>query len=322
LKKKTVIIILGPTAVGKTAGAIRLAMDLGTKIISADSRQCFKELNIGVAKPAAAELQAVHHYFINSHSIREDVNAALFEELALGWTEEIFRWQEGKTAQPGKAGQSETLYSPFSEHPVAVMVGGTGLYIKAFCEGLDEMPAIDPAIRQKIGAQYAKEGINWLQEQIREHDPAFYKEGEILNPQRLMRALEVKLSTGRSILDFRGRQKRERPFEIRKIGLQLPKEELHRRINYRVDGMMEQGLLDEVRGLASFKDLNALQTVGYSELFAFLESRCSLDEAVETIKKHTRHYAKRQMTWFRKDPAVQWVDANEFQESPVKYITG
>lgn len=303
MKKQTVIIILGPTAVGKTAGAIRLALNLQTKIISADSRQCFKELNIGVAKPSGEELKAVPHYFINSHSIGEAVNAALFEELALGWTQEIFQWQTGK-----------------EENPAVVMVGGTGLYIKAFCEGLDEIPAIDPAIRKQILAQYNLDGISCLQEQIREHDPAFYAAGEILNPQRLMRALEVKLSTGRSILDFRTRQKRERPFEIRKIGLQLPKEALHQRINHRVDLMMEEGLLDEVKGLTNVKDLNALQTVGYSELFAHLDGNCSLEEAVESIKKHTRHYAKRQMTWFRKDPSVQWVDANAFQEAPMRYI--
>lgn len=295
-----VIIILGPTAVGKTAGAVELASRLNTRIISADSRQCFSELNIGVAKPSEAELRAVQHYFINSHSIRQEVNAALYEELALQWAQDIFQWKQS-----------------LQERPVAVMVGGTGLYIRAFCEGLDEMPAIDPAIRQKVQDGYTGGGMAWLQEQVREQDPAFYSEGEILNPQRMMRALEVKWSTGRSILSFRTRQARQRPFAIRKIGLQLPKEELHRRIHARVDSMMEQGLLEEVRGLLPYRQLNALQTVGYSELFDHLDGNCSLEEAVENIKKNTRHYAKRQMTWFRRDPAVEWIDAREFSAEAI-----
>jgi tRNA dimethylallyltransferase len=302
LNNQTVIIIAGPTAVGKTAAAIRLAQGLHTQIISADSRQCFRELNIGVAKPSGEELQAVHHYFINSHSIRDEVNAALFETLSLQWTSEIFRGDGGGGPQ------------------TAVMVGGTGLYIKAFCEGLDEMPAIDPAIRERIQAQYDQEGISWLQQQVRQHDPEFYEVGEILNPQRLMRALEMKLSTGHSILSLRTREKKIRPFRIHKIGLHLPKEQLHERIHARVDKMMEQGLLEEVKSLASFRDHNALFTVGYSELFDYLDGKCSLEEAVDAIKKNTRHYAKRQMTWFRKDPAIQWVDANEFLDDPLRFI--
>lgn len=288
MDKQTIIIILGPTAVGKTAAAIRLARELHTEIISADSRQCFKELNIGVAKPSVEELLAVHHYFINSHSIQEEINAALFEELSLKWTTDIFQKQN-----------------------TAVMVGGTGLYINAFCEGLDDMPAIDPGIRKEVQALFEQEGMTGLQEQVQKKDPEFYRTGEILNPRRLMRALEVKLSTGISILSFRTRGKKVRPFQIKKIGLTLPKEQLHRRIHDRVDQMMEHGLLQEVEGLAAHRDYNALQTVGYSELFDYLDGRISLDLAVETIKKNTRHYAKRQMTWFKKDPSVQWVDAND-----------
>jgi tRNA dimethylallyltransferase len=290
----TVIIIVGPTAVGKTAAAVHLAQRLSTEIISADSRQCFKELNIGVAKPSPQELKTVHHYFINSHSIREEVTAALFEELALQWTQDIFRQQTG-------AGRP----------PIAVMVGGTGLYIKAYAEGLDSIPPIDPTIRQQIQQMYETAGIDWLQAQIQESDPEFFRAGEIQNPQRLMRALEVKRSTGQSILAFRTREKKHRPFKIEKIGLSLPKEVLHQRINQRVDRMMEEGLLKEVRGLLPYRGLNALQTVGYSELFDHLEGKMSLDEAVERIKINTRQYAKRQMTWFRKDPSIQWVDARE-----------
>jgi len=294
IKDPTVIIIAGPTAVGKTAAAVHLAQRLSTEIISADSRQCFKELNIGVAKPSPRELQAVHHYFIDSHSIREEVTAALFEELALQWTQDIF----GRQTAAGKP-------------PVAVVVGGTGLYIKAYSEGLDTIPPIDPMIRQQIQQMYEQAGIDWLQAQVRDSDPEFFRVGEIQNPQRLMRALEVKRSTGQSILAFRTREKKHRPFKIEKIGLSLSKEVLHQRINQRVDRMMEEGLLEEVRGLLPYREWNALQTVGYSELFDHLEGKLSLDEAVERIKINTRQYAKRQMTWFRKDPSTQWVDAGE-----------
>jgi tRNA dimethylallyltransferase len=276
---------VGPTAVGKTAAAIQLAKSLHTTIISADSRQCFRELNIGVARPTPEELRSVHHYFIASHSIREELTAASFEELALQWTNELFSGGNDKV----------------------VMVGGTGLYIKAFCEGLDTIPPIDEAIRTRIRQQYEQEGIPWLQRQIQETDPGFYSAGEVQNPQRLMRALEVKLSTGRSILDFRTQEKKQRPFNIEKIGLQLPKEELHRRIDERVDKMMDSGLLEEVKELLPYRDLNALRTVGYTELFDHLDGKLSLEQAVDAIKKNTRHYAKRQMTWFKKDDSIRWV---------------
>jgi len=285
VQQPTVIIIAGPTAVGKTAAAIRLAQQLRTKIISADSRQCYRELNIGVAKPSKTELEAVHHYGINSHSIQEEVNAAIFEELALQWSAEIFR-----------------------EHPVAVMVGGTGLYIKAFTDGLDEIPSVDPAIRSRLQQQFDLNGIGWLQQEVSLHDPAFFAEGERHNPQRLLRALEVRLSTGRSILSFRSGTARHRPFHIRKVGLNLPKEELHRRIDERVDHMIDQGLVEEVKGLLPYRRHNALQTVGYKEIFEYLDGKSSLDEAVANIKTNTRRYAKRQLTWFRKDPSVQWTD--------------
>jgi tRNA dimethylallyltransferase len=291
VRELAVIIIVGPTAVGKTAAAIRLALQAHTKIISADSRQCFRELNIGVAKPSAAELGAVHHYFINSHSIHEEVNAAIFEELALQWTADIFR-----------------------ETPTAVMVGGTGLYIKAFTDGLDDIPAVDPDIRRKLQLQYELNGIGWLQKEVNLHDPAFYAKGERQNPQRLLRALEVRLSTGRSILSFRRDSSRQRSFQIRKIGLDLPRDELRRRIDDRVDHMIDQGLVEEVKSLLPFRHHNALQTVGYKEIFEYLDGACSLDEAIQNIKTNTRQYAKRQLTWFRKDPAVQWTnpDVNSY----------
>lgn len=281
--------VAGPTAVGKTAVAIHLARRFGAEIISADSRQCYREMSIGVARPSPQELQQVPHHFIASHSITEDINAASFETWALQKASELFE-----------------------RHDYIIMPGGTGLYIKAFCEGLDEIPEVPAAIRQRIIEAYEANGIAWLQEQVQAKDPKFYNEGEIQNPHRLMRALEVAEATGRSILSFRTGEKAVRPFNIIKFGLELPREELYARINSRVDAMMEAGLLDEVKGLYSSRHLNALQTVGYTELFDYIEGKHSLDRAVELIKQHTRNYAKRQMTWFKKDPEFAWFlpDAN------------
>jgi len=282
---KTCIVIVGPTAVGKTAFAIDVAKHFSTQIISADSRQCFKELNIGVAKPSEEELAAVHHYFISSHSIQETVNAATFEKYAL-----------------------EKMDKIFSNHDIAVMVGGTGLYIKAFCEGIDEIPTIKEEVRQTIITNYNNSGIEWLQQQIKENDQQYFIKGEILNPQRMMRALEVKMSTGKSIVEFQTKQKQKRNFNIIKVGLEMPREVLYDRINKRVDVMMENGLLDEVKNLLSFKDLNALQTVGYSELFKYLSGETTLQVAVDAIKQNSRRYAKRQMTWFKKDEDIKWIN--------------
>jgi tRNA dimethylallyltransferase len=288
VQEPAIIIIVGPTAVGKTAVAIRLARQEHTSIISADSRQCYRELNIGVAKPSKAEFDSVHHYFINSHSIREEVNAAVFEKLSMRWTTEIL-----------------------SKSLTAVMVGGTGLYIKAFTDGLDEIPAVDPSIRLRLQEQYELNGIGWLQGEVELHDPAFFAGGERQNPARLLRALEVRLTTGRSILSFRNGANRQRPFQIRKIGLELPKEELHRRIHDRVDQMIDQGLVEEVKGLLSYRGHNALRTVGYKEIFEYLDGSCSLDEAIGNIKTNTRRYAKRQLTWFRKDPDISWIHPDD-----------
>ena len=287
-KNKTVIIIGGPTAAGKTAVAIELARHWKTEIISADSRQCFKELNIGVARPSDEELRTVKHHFVASHSIQQEINAGGFEEYAL-----------------------EKVNGLFQNHDVVVMVGGTGLYIKAFCEGLDEIPTVKPGIRAGIMMQFKEKGLTWLKEEIKLKDPEFYKTGEIQNPQRLMRALEVIESTGRSVLYFRKGKKRERDFNIVKIGLELPKEQLHDNINARVDRMIKMGLVEEVKKLQANKHLNALQTVGYSEIFDHLDGKISLEEAIDAIKINTRHYAKRQMTWFRKDPEIKWFHPSE-----------
>ena len=289
--QKTVLIIAGATAVGKTSVAIQIAKHFDTEIISADSRQCFKELNIGVARPSVKELASVPHHFIASHSVQNKVDAVVFEKYALDKLESIFK-----------------------SHSLAVLVGGTGLYIKAFCEGMDEMPEIAEPIRQQIINNYEQKGIEWLQEQLKNKDPEYYATGEMKNPQRMMRALEIFEATGNSILRLRSGNKIKRDFNIIKIGLELPKEELQRNINTRVDKMIENGLVNEVESLNGFRNLNALQTVGYSELFDYADRKSSLESAIEKIKTNTRHYAKRQMTWFKKDEAINWFHPSAIKE--------
>jgi tRNA dimethylallyltransferase len=284
---KTVIIVTGPTASGKTELAMELARHFQTSIISADSRQCFRELNIGVAKPSREQLSEIQHAFINSHSIREDVNAAVFETLAMTFCDDVFETRD-----------------------VAVMCGGTGLYIKAFREGLDEIPVVDESIRKKIQSSYKNNGLDWLKESIQISDPLFYASGEMSNPQRIMRALEVVQSTGLSIISFRNRQKKQRPFRVLEFGISLPRKELYKRINDRVDIMMGQGLLDEVVSLLPDQHLNALQTVGYTELFGYLQGKARLQESVAMIKQNTRHYAKRQITWMNKSENLVWLETD------------
>ncbi len=282
----TVYIVVGPTAVGKTAYAIELAKKLKTEIISADARQCFKELNIGVARPTTSELTTVKHHFIASHSIHEPVNAGVFETYALEKTAELL-----------------------NQYGSVVMVGGTGLYIKAFSEGMDAIPAIDPAIRLQIQNDLSNNGLAWLQGQVEKLDPTYWAAadlGEQQNAQRLSRALEVVLGTGQSILDFQQQQKKHRPFAIQKIGLEMPRAQLYDRINQRVLQMVEQGLEEEVRSLVPQFNLNALQTVGYQEWLPYFEGKQSKDAVISAIQQNTRHYAKRQMTWFKKDASIQW----------------
>lgn len=283
MKNKHVIIVAGPTAVGKTAVAIQLALHLGTEIISADSRQCYRELRIGVARPSDEELARVPHHFIATHSIHATVTAADFEAFALQKASELFQ-----------------------HHDSIVLVGGTGLYIRAFCEGLHAIPPVPETIRNQVMEGYRKHGLEWLQQQVREKDPVFHAEGETQNPRRMMRALEVVEATGHSILSYREAAKKPRDFSVTRIGLDLPREQLIRNINIRVDQMMEDGLLEEVRSLYPYRHLNALQTVGYAELFEYLEGKCSLPDAVERIRVNTRQYAKRQLTWFRKEPGMNW----------------
>ena len=233
-RHKTVILIVGPTAVGKTSVAIRLAKRFKTEIISADSRQCFKELDIGVARPSERELQTIRHYFIASQSIHDSVNAGTFEQYALEKAKELFQ-----------------------KHDQIIVTGGTGLYVRTFCEGLDEIPGVPGDKRNEIISNYEGNGLEWLKKQVQEKDPRFYLSGEIQNPHRLMRALEVAEATGRSILEFHSGQKATRDFNIVKIGLESPKEELHRNINARVDQMIDAGLVEETRQLMPYKNLNA-----------------------------------------------------------------
>jgi tRNA dimethylallyltransferase len=285
---KTVIIIAGPTAAGKTAKAIEVAQHFDTAVISADSRQCYREISIGTAKPGPQELQTVPHYFINSHSIREEVNAGVYERLALGYAAEVWK-----------------------ERDVVVMCGGTGLYIKAFCEGIDNIPAAPADVRSSILERYEQEGMTWLQQEVQEKDPAFYAIAETQNPHRLMRALEVLYTTGQSITTFRTGNVVQRDFNIIKTAITLPKEQLHASIGRRVHQMVADGLLDEVRAVLPFRDHNALQTVGYKEVFDYLDGKLTWNEAVEQIIIHTRQYAKRQLTWFRKDKDIKWFEAGE-----------
>lgn len=275
MHKNTLLVIGGPTASGKTNLALNLAQHFDTEIISADSRQCFKELNIGVAKPNEAELNRVKHHFIDSHSITQTISAGGYETFALDTLREIFRSKE-----------------------VAICVGGTGLYIKALCEGIDQMPSINPSLKQKIEQQYTTQGIEWLQTELRQKDSIGYEQIDHNNPHRLMRALLFKESTGSSITEFRTGKVKKRDFNIVKIALNPARENLYHQINLRVDIMMNAGLLEEVVTLKKYEHLPSMQTVGYKELFAYLHGECSLDFAIEKIKQHTRNYAKRQLTWF------------------------
>lgn len=297
MKSKTAIIICGPTAVGKTSFAIEVAKYFNTEIISFDSRQCFKELNIGVAKPTQQQLQEVQHHFINSHSIQDKITAVSFEKLAIEKCNEIL-----------------------AKKDLVVLVGGTGLYMKTFCEGLDKIPSIDRSIRESILEHYKNFGIEWLQNQIKTIDPIFWKDAEQQNPQRLMRALEVIQATGHSIVSFRNSIKKERSFRIIKIGLELERKKLVERIHKRVDEMCKEGLLNEVKELLEYQNLNALQTVGYKELFDYLNKKTTLEKAKENIKINTRHYAKRQMTWFKKDKEVHWLNTENISIQQIKKL--
>ncbi|MEO8887653.1 MAG: tRNA (adenosine(37)-N6)-dimethylallyltransferase MiaA [Mucilaginibacter sp.] len=286
--KPTLVVIAGPTAIGKTAAAIQLAQYFNTVIVSADSRQFFREMAIGTAKPTPDELAAAKHYFVDSHSVTEPFSVGDFEKQGLELFDELFK-----------------------THKVIILVGGSGLYIKAITDGFDNIPNADEGIREKLNKELEDKGISYLQEKLKLADHAYYTQVDINNPQRVIRALEVFESTGQPFSSFRKADANIRPFNIIKIALDMPRERLYDRINNRVDIMMQQGLLDEVKSLMPYRHLNALNTVGYTELFDYLDGKITLNEAVEKIKQNTRHFAKRQLTWFRKDKSFHWLQADE-----------
>lgn len=288
---KTLIIITGPTGIGKTATGIALAKHLQTEIISADSRQIFKELIIGTAVPSKQELNAVKHHFIHSHSIRENYNASKFETEVLALLNELFQ--------------------QFNE---VVMVGGSMLYIDAICKGIDNMPDADPEIRKSLKEQLKTEGIESLRLQLKKLDPEYYYKVDLKNPARIIHALEISLMTGKPYSSFRSNPQKERPFRIIKIGLNCDRDELHKRINHRVDKMVEAGLEAEARKVYRLRHLNALNTVGYREWFAFFDGEINREKAIELIKRNSRRYARKQLTWFRRDPEMHWFEPQQINE--------
>ncbi|OFY85601.1 MAG: tRNA (adenosine(37)-N6)-dimethylallyltransferase MiaA [Bacteroidetes bacterium RIFCSPLOWO2_12_FULL_35_15] len=291
MTKKSLIVIIGPTAIGKTSLSIALAKELNCPVISADSRQFFKEMSIGTAKPSKEEMQGVPHYFIDSHSIVEDYNVGKFENEAIGLLEKLFQ-----------------------KHNVVLMVGGSGLYIDAVCKGFDKLPEADAELREKINSIFESKGMAGLQELLKDLDPEYYTKVDLQNRHRVSRAIEVCLCTGKPYSSLREGKNKERNFNSIKVGLNTSREVLYSQINQRVDEMMKQGLLEEVKALQAHKGLNALQTVGYRELFDYLDKKNDLFSAVELIKQNTRNFAKRQLTWFRKDPGIKWFEPDALEE--------
>ena len=284
--ERRLLIILGPTAVGKTDLSIGKALEYGSPVISCDSRQIFKDMTIGTAVPDASQLAAVKHFFIQTVPLTEAYTAGDYEQDAITLIEKLF--DEG--------------------HETLVMTGGSMFYIDAVCKGLDDLPDGEPGLRKELWNRLAEEGVDVLAEELRLKDPLTYSRIDVKNSQRVIRALEVCLLTGKPFSSYKTGVLRTRPFTIEKIGLQRPREELYSRINRRVLDMIDAGLEDEVRTLIPYRDCQALQTVGYKEMFKYIDGECSLDEAVRMIQLNTRHYAKRQLTWWRRDPDIRWID--------------
>lgn len=283
--KNKLIVIEGPTGVGKTAYAIDLALQYNTEIISADSRQFYKELTIGVARPSLDELAAVPHHFIAHISIHQYYSVSIFEQEVLAKLQELFE-----------------------KHPIVIMVGGSGLYVNAVCKGIDDLPDPSPELRADLKLLYETEGLEALQKMTRELDPVYSLEVDMNNPKRLLRALEVCKCSGLPFSSLRTKNQKKRNFEIERFAVNRPKDLLYDRINQRVDIMLEQGLEQEVQSLVNFQDLNALHTVGYKELFAHYKGEISFEQAITDIKTHSRRYAKRQLTWLRAQENIQWID--------------
>ena len=280
---KRLLVIVGPTGSGKTDLSIRLARHYGAPILSTDSRQFYRGMPIGTAQPTPDQLQAAEHHFIASHDLNEDLNCGSYEMQALSCLEKLF-----------------------AKHDWVIAVGGSGLYVRALCEGMDDLPQADPELREALSRRLETEGVDALAAELRTLDPAYYARVDRKNPARVMRALEVCLQTGRPYSEQRTGVRRPRPFGIVKVGVDLPREELYARIDRRVDRMVADGLEAEARALYPYRTLNALQTVGYREFFDYFDGRTSYEEAVSLIKRNSRRYAKRQLTWFRRDPEIRW----------------
>lgn len=290
-KNKHLLVIAGPTAVGKTETCLNLAKFFQAEIVSSDSRQFYREMNLGTAKPNQEELSIVPHHFINSLSIHDAYDVRKFEKDTL-----------------------LLLLNLFKKHELVLMTGGSGLYIDAVCHGFDDIPDIDPLIRQKLIKNFEENGISYLQAELQQSDPDYYEIVDKNNPQRLMRGLEVCLGTGKPYSSFRKNKKNIRDFHIIKIGLERNREELYRRIDQRMDVMIEKGLFEEAEKLFPMRQLNALQTVGYSEIFGYLEGNYDKEEAIRLLKRNSRRYAKRQLTWFKRIPDMVWFHPDNFDE--------
>lgn len=287
-QRPTLLVLTGPTGVGKTELGLRLAEYLHTPVINADSRQIYREIPIGTAAPTAEEQQRVRHYFVGTHSLTEDYNAGQYERDVLDLTGELFR-----------------------THRTLLLTGGSMLYIDAVCKGLDDIPAATPALRKAIAEDYRTRGLGWLQDEVRQADPDYWAEVDQQNPQRLLHCLEVCRTTGGTFSSYRRQAQAERPFRIIKIGLTRERSSLYGRINRRVEQMMEAGLEEEARRVYPLRRHNSLQTVGYRELFAYFDGTCSREEAVALIQQNSRHYAKRQLTWYRRDGDMHWFPLDE-----------
>ncbi|MEQ8303630.1 MAG: tRNA (adenosine(37)-N6)-dimethylallyltransferase MiaA [Cyclobacteriaceae bacterium] len=297
-RQKVLVVVMGPTAVGKTAVAIELAKHLKTEIVSADSRQLYKEIDIGTAKPNVSELQEVKHHYISEVPLEMNYSAG----------------QYGRDANV----LIDRLFESFDH---VVLCGGSGLYIRAILEGFDDMPEVTEKVRNEVIKDYEQHGLKWLQQQVLSGDPEYFAKVDKSNPQRLMRALEIMRATGQKSSGLRKNEVQVRHYKVVKVGLDLPREELYDRINRRVDRMIEVGLVEEAKGLYPRKSLNALQTVGYQELFGHFDGAYDFEEAVRLLKRNTRRYAKRQMTWFGKEADIQWFSPGEFRKI-IKYING
>ncbi len=293
---KYLIVVVGPTAVGKTALAIRLAKHFETEVVSADSRQFYREMEIGTAKPTTEEMYGVPHHFVNSRSIHEPYDVGQFEQEAMACLKILYQ-----------------------EHNVVIMAGGSGLFVDAVCRGFDELPKPGPEVRAAVTELYETGGIEALQNELKQADQEYYAQVDLQNPQRLMRALEVCRFTGHKFSELRKGSKVERPFQVIKIGLNTERERLYSRIDQRMDLMITAGLFEEAERLAPYRALNALQTVGYREIYGFLEGHYDREEAIRLLKRNSRRYAKRQLTWFKRDEQTRWFEPNQIS-AIIKYI--